>query len=188
MRAALSIQKTKGQRGEALPLDFMDWIGGSDDAATSSDTDRTLLGDLLAVAALAIGGDRIDRASRAAARLGQNWFHIGTIGPLQRIRGHQRIVPVLISAERLAVDQQCLCVGPANFIGARDQALDWIGDIVRLVDHVGGMEIFHAAIFRIDQFVEHKEQPVGVDRAGIQIVIAILGIVEMEAAEFLELD
>jgi hypothetical protein len=53
--------KRKGQRGEALPYDLIEWTVGSDDAATSGHAGRTFLADPLAIAALAIGGDRIDR-------------------------------------------------------------------------------------------------------------------------------
>ena len=57
-----------------------------------------------------------------------------------------------------------------------------------LVEHVGRIEAVGAAQFGIDQFVEDEEQPVGIDRAGIEIVVAIFGIVEVEAAELPELD
>ena len=40
----------------------------------------------------------------------------------------------------------------------------------------------------IDQFVEDEEQPIGIDRAGVEIVVAIFRIVEVEAAELPELD
>ena len=50
------------------------------------------------------------------------------------------------------------------------------------------MEILGAAQLGIDQFVEDQEQPVGIDRAGVEVVVAIFGIVEMEAAELAELD
>ncbi|MNE95757.1 hypothetical protein D3C80_1938910 [compost metagenome] len=59
---------------------------------------------------------------------------------------------------------------------------------MRLVDHVGRMETLDPAVFGIDQFVEDEEQAIGVDRTRIEIVIAIFGIVEVEAPEFLELD
>ncbi len=57
-----------------------------------------------------------------------------------------------------------------------------------LVDHVGRMETLRATMLRVDQFVEDEEQAIGVDRAGIEIVVAIFRIVEVEAAELAELD
>ena len=36
---------------------------------------------------------------------------------------------------------------------------------------------------RLDQLVEHQEQPERIDRAGVEVVVAVLGIVEVEAAE-----
>ena len=55
---------------------------------------------------------------------------------------------------------------------------------MRLVDHVGGREAEPAVGLRVDQLVEDQEQPERVDRAGIQIVVAVLGVVEVEAGEF----
>ncbi len=83
---------------------------------------------------------------------------------------------------------QRLRIGAADFVGAVDQAFDRVGDVVRLVDHVRRIEVVDAALFGIDQLVEDQEQAVGLDRAGVEVVVAILGIVEVEAAELAELD
>jgi hypothetical protein len=65
--------------------------------------------------------------------------------------------------------------------------MDSIGSvIVRLVDHVAGVEAVSRVQFSLDQFVEHQEQLVRVDRPGIEIVVAILAVVEMEAAQLAE--
>ena len=70
----------------------------------------------------------------------------------------------------------------------RHQALDRVGDVVRLVEHVRRVEVLGAAVLGIDQLVEDQEQPEGVDRAGIEVVVAVLRVVEVEAAELAELD
>jgi hypothetical protein len=50
------------------------------------------------------------------------------------------------------------------------------------------LEVRHLAPLRIDQLVEDQEQPVGIDRAGVQVVVAVFGIVEMESAEAARMD
>src|SRR3954447_1981012 len=40
----------------------------------------------------------------------------------------------------------------------------------------------------VDQFIKNKEQLERLNGAGIQVVVAVLAVVEMESAEFLELD
>ena len=51
-----------------------------------------------------------------------------------------------------------------------------------------GIEARRAGKLRVDQLVEDEEELVGIDRAGIEIVVAVFRIVEVEAAELLELD
>ena len=57
-----------------------------------------------------------------------------------------------------------------------------------LVEHVRRVEVLGAAQLGIDQLVEDQEQPERIDRAGVEVVVAIFGIVEVEAAELAELD
>ena len=52
---------------------------------------------------------------------------------------------------------------------------------------MGRVEI-GVATLGIHQLVEDQEQAVGVDRAGVEVVVAVLRIVEVEAAELAELD
>ena len=46
------------------------------------------------------------------------------------------------------------------------------------------MKLRRLAHLGIDQFVEHQEQAERIDRARIEIVVAIFGIVEVEARQF----
>jgi len=85
-------------------------------------------------------------------------------------RGGERIVCLLRGLERLAVHQQSLRIGALHIGGGEHQRLDGVGDIVRLVEHVGGREISIAA-FGIHQFVEDEEQAERIDGAGVEIVV-----------------
>jgi hypothetical protein len=97
---------------------------------------------------------------------------------------------VLVADQRGAIDQQRR---------ARRRALTSVAEFIRLsmgsvtlwlwssmcagVEAVGLVQRFS-----IDQLVEDEEQAVGVDRAGVEVVVAIFRIVEVEAAELPELD
>ena len=54
-----------------------------------------------------------------------------------------------------------------------------------LVQHVHRVEVRIG--FGLDQFVEHKEQSIGVDAAGIEIVVAVFAVVEVKSAQLAEL-
>ena len=103
---------------------------------------------LPAVAARPIHRNRIDRAARAHPRRRQDRRHIGRERLLQRLQRHQRIVGFLVRRERLAIDEVRLHVGARQLDAARDERLDRIGHVVRLVEHVGGRKSRHAAIAR----------------------------------------
>ena len=72
-----------------------------------------------------------------------------------------------------SVDERGLGISALDSRWPRHQAFDRIGDVVRLVDHVGGSKALRLALRGIDQFVEDEEQPERVDRTGIEIVVAI---------------
>ena len=59
---------------------------------------------------------------------------------------------------------------------------------MRLIEHVGGIEARRAARARVDEFVEHAEETERVDRASVQIVVAVFEIVEVESGEFSRAD
>ena len=111
---------------------------------------------------------------------------VGGEGALEFEMGAERVIGVLRRAERGAIDDQRLRVGALQFDRRLHQALDRVGDVVRLIEHIGGRKTLRAARLGVDQFVEDQEQPERLDRAGVEIVVAIFGIVEMEAAEFPE--
>lgn len=156
--------------------------------AAATDRSRAFRRNPFAITTGPVGGNRIDRAARQLPCFSENRLDIGAIGPFQRIGGHQRIIVLLVAIQSRAIHQQRLRIGAADFVGTGNQAFDWVGHIVRLVDHMGGMEALHATMFGIYQLVEDEEQAVRLDGAGIQIVIAIFRIVEVETTELAELD
>ena len=91
------------------------------------------------------------------------------------------------SCSACALDDQRLRIGALQFDGAGHEALDRVGDIVRLVEHVRRLEVRRLRELGFHQFVEHQEQPERLDRAGVEIVVAVLRVVEMEAAEALRM-
>ena len=119
------------------------------------------------------------------ARIGVD---VGAERLLQRLARHQRVVLLLVVGERDAIDEMRLHVGALDLHRRDHQALDRIGDVVRLVDHVGRIEVRRVRKLRVHQLVEDEEELVGIDGAGIEVVVAVFRIVEVEAAEFLELD
>ncbi len=54
---------------------------------------------------------------------------------------------------------------------------------MRLVEHVSGVELRRAALRGVDEFVEDEVEAERVDGAGVEIVVAVFGIVEVEAGE-----
>ena len=48
----------------------------------------------------------------------------------------------LVLGQRVAIDDQGPGVGAGDGGGAVEQALDRVGDVVRLIEHVGGREAF----------------------------------------------
>ena len=58
--------------------------------------------------------------------------------PLQLLQRTDRVVGFLRGLERGAIDELRLHVGAHQLHGARHQRLDRVGDVVRLVEHVGG--------------------------------------------------
>src|SRR5580658_2687009 len=89
---------------------------------------------------------------------------------------------------RFAISYQCLRVSALQCHRAFEQTLDRVGDIVTLIQHVDWREAGSAAQLSIHQLVEYQENLERIDGAGIQIVVAIFGIVEMKAAKALKLN
>ena len=82
--------------------------------------------------------------------------------------------------QRLSFDDQRLGVRALQFDRAGHEAFHRVGDIVRLIEHVCRPEVGRIRELGLDQFVEDQEQPEGLDRAGVEIVVAVLRIVEMK--------
>src|SRR5208282_2275731 len=83
---------------------------------------------------------------------------------------------------------RCLRVGSLKCDGALEETLDWIGYDVTLIEHVGRREARSATQLGVHELIENQENLERVDRAGVQIVVAIFGIVEVKAAKALKLD
>ena len=77
----------------------------------------------------------------------------------------------LASASRSTI--KSLRIGALRFRCGNDQALDWIGDVVRLIEHVGWIKARRPSDAGVDQFVENEEQAERVDRAGVEVIVAI---------------
>ena len=92
-------------------------------------------------------------------------------------------LPIRVFVQRLAVDDQRLRIRALQLDGARHEAFDRIGDVVRLVEHVGRPEVRRLGELGFHELVEHEEQAERLDGARVEIVVAVLRIVEMEAAE-----
>ncbi len=95
----------------------------------------------------------------------------------------ERVAGFLRLSERGAVDDERLRVGPRHLHRRLHEALDRVGDVVRLIEHIGGIESGRPARPRVDELVENEKQTERVDGAGIEVVVAVFGIVEMEAGE-----
>jgi hypothetical protein len=59
---------------------------------------------------------------------------------------------------------------------------------VRLIEHVGRVEARRAVELGVDQLVEDQEQLEGLDRARVEVVVAVLAVVEVETGQLAELD
>ncbi len=96
------------------------------------------------------------------------------------------IIRVLCCPQGDTVHKARAGIGALHLHRGHHQAFDRVGDVMRLVQHMGGVEA--GGILVLHQLVEHEEQTVGVDGPGIQIVVAIFAVVEVEAAEFAKAD
>ena len=72
-----------------------------------------------------------------------------------------------------------------HFGGRNHQAFDGVGDVVALIQHVHWIEV--GVRFGFDQFIKDKEQAIRINAASVQIVITVLAVIKVKAAEFAEL-
>src|SRR5262245_19661899 len=160
----------------------------SHDPCAKPNRRAALVGLLAPISARAIHADGVDRSAGPCARGRQDGPDIGRKRVFQRLQGHDWIVAVLIRPQRVAIDQMSLYIRTSQLDSARHERLDRIGHIVRLIQHVGRVEPRQVRELRVHELVENQEQLKRLDRAGIQIVIPILTVIEMKAAELAELD
>src|SRR5215207_8601762 len=147
-----------------------------------------LVGLALAVAAGAVGGDGVDGSALALAGDGEDGRDVRRERLLERGERRQRGAVRLRLRERVAVYEVRLDVGARQLHGARHQGLDRVGHVVRLVEHVGRRELLDLRQLGVHQLVEDEEELEGLDRARVEVVVAVLRVVEVEAGELAELD
>src|SRR6187455_3138331 len=159
----------------------------SDYATTEALFARPHFTALRTIPALAIRADRIDGRALRCARLREDRRYVRREASLERLRGHEYIVAEAVFVQRLSFDDQRLGVRALQFDRAGHEAFHRVGDIVRLIEHVCRPEVGRIRELGLDQFIEDQEQAEGLDRAGVEIVVAVLRIVEMKTAEALRM-
>ena len=132
-------------------------IGVSYEAASCSSRQRPGFRARLPIFARTISCERIDGCADAVAGLSEDGRHIGGERTLQRLRCHERIVGFLESRQSFSVYEQRLSPSPLQLACTGYETLDRIGDIVRLIEHVRGVEVGDVAPLRIGQLVEYEE-------------------------------
>ena len=145
----------------------------SNDSRRRALSRRALLRLDLAIVRRAIDGHGIDRATIAQSRFSQNRRQVGDKRGLQNTVSEHDVVARLRAGKRVAIDDQSLRLGALRFRCGNDQALDRIGNVVRLIEHVGWIKAPRPSDTGIDQLVEHEEQAERVDRAGVEVIVAI---------------
>lgn len=85
--------------------------------------------------------------------------------------------------ERLVVHEPRLRVRELELVHRLEHRLDRVLQVVALVDHVRRPESGEPLALREHELVEDEEQAVRPDGPGGEVVVAVLGVVEVEAAE-----
>ena len=103
----------------------------------------------------------------------------------------QRIICVLRRSQGCTIHQQRLRISALHLNGGLHEALNRVGNIVALVEHIGGREALARAgglecLRRVNQFVKYQKQPERLDRPGVEIIVTIFAVVEMEARQFIK--
>ncbi len=136
-----------------------------------------------AIAGGAESRDWVERAATTLAGLGNEGPHVRLVGRFERLFGHHYIVRILVVRQRRPVDEERLRVGLPQVVHCHQERLDRILQVVALINHVGRGSVEHARLGRVNQLVEDQKELIRFDRAGYQIVVAVLRVVEVEAAE-----
>ena len=100
---------------------------------------------------------------------------------MEHLGGERGVVGVLRLGERVAVDEQRLRDGELHLVGRLDEVFERVLEVVRRVDHVAQGGHRAAAVRRRAQ--DDEEELVRVDRPDGEVVVAVLRVVEVEAAE-----
>jgi hypothetical protein len=100
---------------------------------------------------------------------------------VENLGGERRIVCLLRSAERGAVEAQRERKCVLDRVGRLDQVLDRVFEVVALVDHVG--EAGHRAAAVLEQLEHHEVELERANRARGEVVVSVLRVVEVESTE-----
>ena len=84
-------------------------------------------------------------------------------------------------AQFVPVDEQGLCDGELDLVGRLDEVLDRVLQVVRRVDHVAHLGHYAVAVF--EELEHDEEELVRLDGSDGEVVVAVLRVVEVEAAE-----
>src|SRR4051794_30357977 len=134
-----------------------------------------------AVAQGAEGPYRIERSAVASPGLGHQRPHVEAVCPVEVLRGHRRVTRLLARVERVAIDEQRLRDRELDLVGRLGEVLERVLQVVGRVDHVADLR--HPAVADVDELEAHQEELVRVDRTDREVVVAVLRVVEVEAAQ-----
>lgn len=135
----------------------------SNDAAATRLAGWTLGRTLRPIASGPVRRNRIDCTTIQLPCLRKNRAHVGRKGTLQGLRCHQRIITMLVAAKHGAIHKQSLCIGADDLYGTAHQAFNWIGNVVRLVQHIGRRQGRRLALLGVDQLIKDEKQSMGID-------------------------
>ena len=117
-------------------------------------------------------------APSARARARAERPHVGVVGVEQHLVAAEHVAARARGAQRLAVDDQRPRIGVLDVDDAHHHRLDLRLDVVGLVDRQARQRPAAA-----HELAEDEEQLERVDRADDQVVVGVLAVVEVEAAE-----
>src|SRR5262245_35437323 len=96
---------------------------------------------------------------------------------------HHDIAARLCCGQLLPIHQESLYISSLNFDRRTYEAFDRVGDIVRLINQIGWGEARCFASLGGNKLVEYEKEPERIDGTGVEIIVAIFGIIEVEARE-----
>src|SRR5215204_98694 len=126
---------------------------------------------------------RIECRTAPPPRLRHQRSHVRVVRTLQGALGHHHVARRLMRGELVVVDQTRLRVRLLELIDGLKQRLDWILEVVALVDHVRRIEAREPFALGEHQLVEDQEERIRSDRSRREIVVAVHRVVEVKATE-----